>query len=78
MSLFTTRYNKQPKFNPIVRRSLKDNDSIEVRVEGYDLVSLEMNTEQYLLFRGAVGGFKPSSEPTPPPPPAPPSDDWAS
>lgn len=78
MSFFTTRYTKQPKFNPIVRNDLKDNDSIEVRLEGYDLTSVSMSREQYMMLRDAIGKFKPGAAPAPPPPPVQAADDWAS
>ena len=76
MSLYVTRFNKQAKFQPIVRLDQRDNESIEVRFEGYDVVGVSLSRDQYAQFRDAVGKFKPGAAPAPPPPQ--PSDDWSS
>lgn len=77
MALFVTRFNKQQKFQPVIRLDQRDNESIEVRFEGYDIVGVSLSREQYAQFRDAVGKFKPGSAPVPPPAPHP-SDDWSS
>lgn len=77
MALFVTRFNKQQKFQPVVRLDQRDNESIEVRFEGYDIVGVSLSREQYAQFRDAVGKFKPNAAPVPAPAPHP-SDDWSS
>lgn len=68
---------KQTKFNPVIRYNPKDGDEIEVRFEGFDILGIGLNRDQYRALRDAIGRFNPSAPASPtPPPPAPTGDDW--
>jgi hypothetical protein len=78
--LVVGKFTRQTKFNPIVRFDPKDPDAIEVRVDGYDTISMSFTREQYNQFRAAVGKFTasaPAPRPTPPPAPEGGDDGWS-